>query len=74
MAERTWEEFDTCFCQRADMEVSLEVEVIYPSDFLGDIPRVGDHRCSNSILCNQFSQGTCIYAGTNPDVDPFQDQ
>jgi hypothetical protein len=56
------------------MEVSLEVEVIYPSDFLGDIPRVGDHRCSNSILCNQFSQGTCIYAGTNPDVDPFQDQ
>lgn len=74
MADKSWEELQTCYCAHADMDVSLEVEVIYPMDFLGDTPRVGAHRCSNSVLCNQFSQGACIYSWTNPDVDPFQDR
>jgi hypothetical protein len=24
------------------------------------------------LYCNQFSQAACVWAGTNPDVDPFQ--
>jgi hypothetical protein len=74
MAEKKWEEVKSYHCVHADLDVNLEVEVVYPIDFLGDTPRVGAHRCTNSLACSQFSQGACIYAGTNPDVDPFQDQ
>jgi len=71
MAEIHWEELEICHCSQADLDVSLDVELIYPMDFLGDEPRVGAHRCSNGVMCNQFNQGTCIWSGTNPDVDPF---
>ncbi len=73
MANKQWEQVETCFCAHADMDVNLEVETIYPADFLGDTPRLGAHRCSNAVFCNQFNQGACIYTGTNPDIDPFQD-
>lgn len=74
MAEKKWEKMEQCFCSHADMDVSLEAEVIYPMDYLdGQPPQVGAHRCSNMLLCNQFNQGACIWAGTNPDFDPFSE-
>ena len=74
MAEKEWESIQTYYCAHVDQEVSLDVELTYPIDFLGDQARVGAHRCSNILMCNQFSQSACIFAGTNPDVDPFKDQ
>jgi hypothetical protein len=52
-------------------EVALESEVLYPMDFLPDPPRVRSHRCSLGAQCNQFAQPACIWAGTNPNFDPF---
>jgi hypothetical protein len=75
MAEKNWEKFQTRFCDQADMDVSLDVEVIYPAEYLDhEAPRLGAHRCSNGMVCNQFDQGVCIWSGTNPAVDPFKDQ
>ena len=75
MAEKKWESVQTCFCAHVNMDVNLDVEVIYPADYLdNDVPRLGAHRCSNELLCNQFNQGACIWAGTNPMVDPFKDE
>jgi len=74
MVDRNWESLQTCFCAHVGMDVDLEAEVIYPADHLNDQnPRVGAHRCSNILMCNQFSQDACIWAGTNSEVDPFKD-
>jgi hypothetical protein len=73
MAEKHWEIEQTCFCSHADMAVNLEVETVYPAESLPEqSPRLGAHRCSNAILCNQFNQGVCIWAGTNAEFDPFR--
>jgi hypothetical protein len=72
MAERTWEVSKICFCEHVKQEVSLEAEMLHPADFLPDPPRVLAHRCSLSMQCNLFTQPTCIWAGTNPDYDPFR--
>ncbi len=75
MAEKKWESVQKCFCDHVEMDVSLDVEVIYPADYLDDQSlRVAGHRCSNGEMCNQFNQGACIWAGTNPMVDPFKDE
>ena len=74
MADRVWEVSKTCYCNHVDMEVALETHLVFPADFIPDQnPRVLGHRCSQGLHCNQFSQAACIWAGTNPDYDPFQE-
>ncbi|MFH1906775.1 MAG: hypothetical protein ABIL11_05255 [Chloroflexota bacterium] len=78
MAERVWEVSKVCYCEHANREVALETQVVYPIDFLPDQPpRVTARRCSHGMICqqafgNQFAQPACIWAGTNPDYDPFR--
>jgi hypothetical protein len=72
MAERTWEVSQVCFCDNVKQKVTLETEVLVPADLLPDPPRLLSHRCSLSLECNQLTRATCIWAGTNPDYDPFR--
>ena len=73
MAMRTWEASKTCYCDHVNHDVALEVEVVYPVDHLPDQPpRVLAHRCSHGVSCNQFASPACVWAGTNPDYDPFR--
>jgi hypothetical protein len=72
MALKTWQPIKICFCQHIGTEVALEAEVVYPSETLPDqAPRVGAHRCSHALDCNLDGRPGCIWAGTNPAVDPF---
>lgn len=74
MAKREWVAIQSCFCHHLGQEVALEAEVVYPADFLPDqSPRIMAHRCSHSGLCNQEERPACIWAGTNPAVDPFSE-
>ena len=72
MAELKWEVSKVGFCNHVKRDVVLEAEMLFPADFLPDPPRVLSHRCSLGLECNQFAQATCIWAGTNPDHDPFR--
>ena len=72
MVERTWETSKVCYCEHVMREVALEAEVLYPMDFLPDPPRVLSHRCSLGMECNQFAKAACVWAGSNPNYDPFR--
>jgi hypothetical protein len=72
MAEKQWETIKVCYCEHVRKQVALEAETIYPDDFLPDPPRVVAHRCSKGMECNRYNQAVCVWAGTNPDVDPFR--
>ena len=72
MADIVWETSKVCYCEHAKGEVALEAEVLYPVDELPDSPRVLSHRCSHGTECNQLAQAACVWAGTNPDFDPFR--
>ncbi len=72
MAEKVWEVTQHCFCEHVHEDVALESEVVYPIDLLPDAPRVVAQRCSRGIQCNQFNKAVCVWAGTNPDYDPFR--
>lgn len=75
MALRIWESLKTQYCSRAGIEVSMQADLVYPSESLPDQPpRVLAHRCSNAMACNQFSQASCVWAGTNPGYDPFSEK
>ena len=75
MAEKEWKVEKKRFCDHVAEEVSLEAEVVYPAEYLPDqTPRVLAHRCSKGMVCASFSQGTCIWAGTNPSYDPFTEK
>jgi hypothetical protein len=72
VAVKTWQPIKTCFCQHVQKVVSLEAELIYPSEWLPDqLPRVYAHRCSNCVECNLDGRPSCVWAGTNPAFDPF---
>jgi len=72
MAVKTWEAVKIRFCEHAGAEVALEAEMVYPIDILSDQPaRLLAHRCSRGVECSQNSQPSCVWAGTNPDYDPF---
>lgn len=71
MAERIWQTSKECFCEHIMRTVALESELIYPIDFLPDPPRVRSHRCSMGVDCNQISKAACVWAGTNPNFDPY---
>ena len=72
MADRTWETSKVCYCEHIKDEVALEAEVLYPMDELPDPPRVLSHRCSRGGECNELGKAACVWAGTNPDYDPFR--
>ena len=73
MATRTWQSIKICYCHHVDQEVSLETEVVYPAEWLPDIEpaRVLAHRCSQGVTCNLDEKPSCMWAGTNPTIDPF---
>ncbi len=73
MATRTWQTVKICYCDHIDQEVSLQVEVVFPAEWLPDIEpaRVLAHRCSHGEQCNLLEKPSCMWAGTNPNFDPF---
>jgi hypothetical protein len=75
MAVRSWQSMKTQYCGRADEEVSLEADMVFPSETLPDQPpRILAHRCSHAMICNQYNQAACVWAGTNPTYDPFAER
>ena len=74
MAKKVWQEIKVHHCVRAGREVTLEAEVVYPAEFLPDTPpRVVSHRCSYGMECNLMDKPTCVWSGTNPLYDPFEE-
>ncbi|NLG99714.1 MAG: hypothetical protein GX491_20350 [Chloroflexi bacterium] len=74
MATKVWQAIKIQYCQHAGREVSLEAEVLYPEEHLPDMgPRVVAHRCSCGLECACSSQAACVWAGTNPNYDPFME-
>lgn len=72
MSEKIWEPIKICYCHHVDQEVALEAELVYPPEWLPhQRPRVLAHRCSQALLCNLDGRPSCIWAGTNPVIDPF---
>jgi hypothetical protein len=72
MSVKIWEVQKTCYCQHIGREVALEAQMVYPSDFLPDQNgRILAHRCSQGMSCNLDGRPSCIWAGTNPTIDPF---
>ncbi|MCA1954592.1 MAG: hypothetical protein LDL12_05505 [Anaerolinea sp.] len=72
MAFKTWQVVKIRYCKNAGQEVSLEAEVIYPAEYLPDMPpQIRAHRCSRAVDCALFKRPTCAWAGTNPGYDPF---
>jgi hypothetical protein len=75
MAVKQWESIKVRYCDRVKTDVSLDVEVIYPAEWLPDqAPRVLGHRCSHAFSCNLDNRASCKWAGTNPAYDPFAEQ
>jgi len=75
MAEKTWEVLSVRYCHHVDKNVGLEAQVVYPADFLPDQqPRILAHRCSHAFSCNLDGRASCIWAGTNPGIDPFVEE
>ena len=74
MAYKTWDTLKIRYCDHSKAEVGLEVEAVYPSEWLPDqAPRLHAHRCSNGVLCSLSDKASCVWSGTNPDYDPFQE-
>ena len=72
MAYKTWDSLKIRYCDHVKAEVGLEVEAVYPSEWLPDqSPRLHAHRCSNGMLCSLSDKASCVWSGTNPDYDPF---
>ncbi len=73
MSEKVWQPIKVCFCEHIGQEIAFEAELVFPSDLMPDQnPRVIAHRCSQGMACNQEARPSCMWAGTNPMVDPFQ--
>jgi hypothetical protein len=73
MSEKVWQPIKVCFCEHVSQDVAFEAEVVFPADLLPDqAPRVIAHRCSHGMQCNQDGRPSCIWAGTNPLVNPFE--
>ena len=72
MAVKVWQPIKIAYCQHVGAEVALEAELIYPAEWLPEQqPRVHAHRCSCGIDCNLDGRPSCVWAGTNPLIDPF---
>jgi hypothetical protein len=74
MSVRVWQSVKYCFCEHAGEQVALEADLVYPADWMPESPpRVLGHRCSHGLDCNLDSRPSCVWAGTNPLVDPFRE-
>ena len=72
MAEKIWEVINIRYCDHIDQDVGFEAQVVYPLDLLPDQEaRVYAHRCSHAFGCNLDGRPSCMWAGTNPAIDPF---
>ena len=72
MAEKICRPLKKRYCEHAKAVVTLDAELIYPAEHLPDQPpRVEAHRCSGAVDCRLFNRGTCVWASTNPNYDPF---
>jgi len=72
MTHRAWETIKVCYCQHANQDVGLQVELVYPAEWLPEqAPRILARRCSQGMACNLDGRPSCIWAGTNPAFDPF---
>ncbi|HSO26714.1 MAG TPA: hypothetical protein VLS48_01500 [Anaerolineales bacterium] len=72
MSTKTWEVIKVRYCHHAGEEVGLEAELIYPAEWMPEqAPRVRAHRCSHALACSLDGRPSCVWAGTNPTVDPF---
>ena len=75
MSVKVWQAIKIRYCHHVNKEVAFEAELVYPPEWLPDqAPRVLAHRCSNAMDCNLDGRPSCIWAGTNPAVDPFNDE
>ena len=72
MTQKQWQVEEVRYCEHVEHEVDLEVEVVYPTDYLPDQPRVIAHRCSNALECNQLDKMVCAYCFTNPVQKPSE--
>jgi hypothetical protein len=71
MAQKQWQVEEVRYCEHVGQEVDLEVEVVYPADYLPDQPpHVIAHRCSKALECNQHDKMVCAYCFTNPAQNP----
>lgn len=72
MSTKTWEVIKVRYCHHAGEEVGLEAELIFPAEWMPEqAPRVNAHRCSHAFACSMDGRPSCMWAGTNPTVDPF---
>lgn len=75
MAEKMWITEKIRFCEHAGCEVALEAETIFPAEHLPDqAPRVTVHRCSKALDCMTDEKTACVWNGTNPLFDPFEEK
>jgi hypothetical protein len=73
MAKKVWQVEKTKYCEHAQEEIAIEVEVIYPAEHLPEqAPRIRARRCSKALECNCLEHPACSLSGTNPDVDPVE--
>jgi hypothetical protein len=74
MAEKSWEVIKVRYCQHVAKEVGLEVEAVYPAEWMPDQPaRIVAHRCSHAFACSLDTRPACVWAGSNPAYDPFKE-
>ncbi|MAT42564.1 MAG: hypothetical protein CL609_09500 [Anaerolineaceae bacterium] len=74
MAEKRWQTIQVKHCDHVGCDVKLQALVILPPERLPDQPpRVEAHRCSKGLQCSSLTKPTCVWAGTNPNYDPFAD-
>jgi hypothetical protein len=75
MATKKWEVVQVRYCDHAGCQVALQAEKLYPADHLPDqAPRVMAQRCSHSIRCMLENRPSCVWAGSNPNFDPFLEE
>ena len=72
MAVRSWQTIKVQYCHHVQEDIGMEAEVVYPAEWLPDQPpRLLAHRCSRGMTCNLEGRPSCIWAGNNPNFDPF---
>lgn len=75
MAKKEWQVVKVRYCDHAGCEVSLETEVVFPSDYMPEqMQRVLAHRCSQGKNCMLDHNLACVWSGGNPAYDPFQEK
>ena len=71
MTQKKWQIEKIHYCEHVNAQVALEVQVVYPAEYLPDQPpHVIAHRCSKALECNKVDKLVCAYCFTNPDVKP----